>query len=92
MSHFFLYAPTKVVKKTFEATTQFAKHVISKVGPHLHKTYKSPNPAANVRRRNEKVAMDLIYANVPAVDNGSLQAWLCWLNRAYEQAGQMYRQ
>ena len=73
---FFLHAPADVVKKTFQATTQFAKHVINKVGPHIHKTYKSPNPASNVPRRNEKVATDLIYANCPAIDDGSLKAWL----------------
>ena len=40
-------------------------------GLQLRKTYKSPFPALNVHRRNEAVATDTVYADVPAVDNGS---------------------
>jgi len=38
---------------------------------HLTKHYKSPNPAFNVPRRNEAIATDTVYADTPAIDNGS---------------------
>ena len=41
---------------------------------HLKKHYHSPNPALNVRRHQEPVAMDYVYADVPAVDDGSMGA------------------
>ena len=40
----------------------------------LKQHFKSPFPALNVRRRQEDIATDTVYANVPAVDNGSLAA------------------
>ena len=36
--------------------------------------YKSRSPANNVHRRNEPVATDTVYADTPAVDDGSLCA------------------
>ena len=41
---------------------------------HLKKHYHSPNPALNVRRCQELVATDYVYADVPAVDDGSMGA------------------
>ena len=38
----------------------------------LKKHYKSPNPALNVHRRDEPVATDTVYADVPAVDSGGV--------------------
>jgi hypothetical protein len=40
----------------------------------LKRAFKSPNPALNVTRRNEPVACDIVYANVPAIDDGSIAA------------------
>mmetsp|Transcript_22842 Transcript_22842/g.34620 ORF Transcript_22842/g.34620 Transcript_22842/m.34620 type:complete len:658 (+) Transcript_22842:2551-4524(+) len=65
---YFCWLPLDIVKKTFQATTQFARIPMS---THLTKHYKSPNPALNVHRRNEAIATDTVYADVPAVDDGS---------------------
>ena len=72
---YFLHVPTEKVKRTFEATTQFAGSVVS--GRNLLQTIQSPFPAHNVWRRNEPVATDTIFAQVPAIDtNGQTQAQL----------------
>jgi hypothetical protein len=42
----------------------------------LKRAFKSPNPTLNVTRRNEPVACDIIYADVPAIDDGSIAAVL----------------
>jgi hypothetical protein len=65
---YFLHVPPEKIRKTFQVTTQFATNVMS--GPHIQQTIKSPYPAHNVLRRNEPVASDTIYAEVPAVDTG----------------------
>jgi hypothetical protein len=44
------------------------------VGTHLKRTFKSPFPALNVRRREEPVATDTVYSDTPAIDNGATQA------------------
>ena len=41
---------------------------------HLKKQYHSPNPALNIHCHNEQVATDYVYADVPAVNNGSMGA------------------
>ena len=64
----FGWLPVDIIKKTFEATTQFARLPIS---THLKERFKSPFPACNVLRRNENVATDTIFADVPAIDDGS---------------------
>ena len=63
----FGWLSTKTIKKTFEQTTQHARM------PHgtiLQKHYKSPFPALNVKRRDEPVATDTVYSDVPAIDGG----------------------
>ena len=40
----------------------------------MKRTFKSPNPALNVTRRNEPVACDIVYADTPAVHDGSTAA------------------
>jgi hypothetical protein len=37
----------------------------------LKKTFRSPHPALNVYRRNEDVACDIVYSDVPAIFDGS---------------------
>jgi hypothetical protein len=34
--------------------------------------FKSPNPTLNVTRLNEAVAYDIVYSDVPAIDDGSI--------------------
>ena len=60
-----------VIKRTFAATTQFARMPTSTI---LQKHYKSPFPACNVHRRNESVATDTVYSNTAAVDSGAFSA------------------
>ena len=64
---FFGYAPADVVKNTFRATTQFARNVVRL--PFRHH-FKSRFPALNVRRRNEPVATDTVFSDVPSVVTG----------------------
>jgi hypothetical protein len=63
----FAWLPENVVKETFKNTTQYARMPMSTV---LKKHYKSPFPALNVHRREEALATDTVYSNVPAVDSG----------------------
>ena len=71
---FFLHTTADVVKRTFEATTQYARTNIG--GLQLKKTFKTPFPACNIHRRNEAVATDTIYSDTPAIDDGSKIAQL----------------
>jgi len=59
---------TNVIQKTFKNTTQYAHIPNSEV---LKKHYKSPNPVLNVHRRQEDIATDSVFANCPAIDDGS---------------------
>ena len=69
---FFLYATADVIKRTFKATTQYARTTMG--GMHMKNTYRSPFPALNVHRRHEPVATDTVYADEPAIDNGCMAA------------------
>ena len=63
-----------MIQKTFENTTQLGRLGAVK-GLKLWKRIKAPNPALNIPRRNEPVAMDTIYGpGCPAVDDGSTAA------------------
>jgi hypothetical protein len=57
-----------IIKKPFEHTTQYTRLPSGTV---LKRSFKSPNPALNIARRNEAVACDIVYAHVPAISNGS---------------------
>jgi hypothetical protein len=50
----------QIIQKTVEHTTQYAR---IPCGTLLKHTFKSPNPALNVMRRNEPVACDIVYAD-----------------------------
>jgi hypothetical protein len=65
----FGFVPTKRIQKTIENTTQFCR---LDVRLPLRKHYKSRFPAANVHRRNEVVATDTFFSDVPAHDDGIL--------------------
>jgi hypothetical protein len=73
--HFILvspgWLPTDIIKKTFEVTTQYARMPLNTV---LRKHFKSPNPAVNIRRRDEPIATDTIQSDVPAIDGGEKYA------------------
>jgi hypothetical protein len=65
------YALSLAGRQTFEHTTQYAR---LPTGTLLKKAYKSPNPALNVYRRQEDVACDIVYSDVPAIYDGSIAA------------------
>jgi hypothetical protein len=67
----FAWLPTNIIKKTFEVTTQYARMPLNTI---LCKLFKSPNPAVNVRCRDEPAAMDTIQSDVPAIDGGEKYA------------------
>jgi hypothetical protein len=58
---------TKTIKKTLEQTTQYAR---MPNGTILKKHYKSPFPALNVQRRDERVTKDPVYSDAPDIDGG----------------------
>ena len=60
---YFLHVSAEKVKHTFENTTRYAAKVVS--GHNIYQTIKSPYPAYNVWRRNEPVATDTIFSEVP---------------------------
>ena len=41
---------------------------------HLQRHYRSPFPALNVRRRDEDVATDTVYADTPDIEHGYMAA------------------
>ena len=71
---FFLRAIANIVKRTFNATMQYA-HSVS-TSTHMKKAFWSPFPALNVHRRQEPVATDTVYSDEPAIDDGSMAAQL----------------
>ena len=71
LRHFFSWASVESVEKTFQATMQLGR--LSNA-VHLKEHCHSPNPALNVRHRQEPIATDYVYADVPAVENGSMGA------------------
>jgi hypothetical protein len=42
----------------------------------LKKTFNSPNPALNVLHHDEAIACDIVHADVPDIDDGSISAVL----------------
>jgi hypothetical protein len=63
----FGWVPAERIKKTLEATTQFARNTL--VLP-FRKHFKTRFPAANVPRLDEVVATDTFFAAEPALDDG----------------------
>ena len=68
---FFAFLPTEIVRRTLQATTQYARVPMSDT---TKRFYKSPFPALNVARRNEDLLTDVIYSDTPAIDDGSTSA------------------
>jgi hypothetical protein len=76
----FGFVPTKRIQKTIEHTTQFCR--LDARLP-LLKHFKSRFPAANIPHRNEIVATDTFFSDVPAHDdtrNGSAILWYYQFN------------
>ena len=71
LRRFFGWASVNLVEKTFQVMMQMGR--LSNA-IHLKKHYRSPNPALNVRRHQEPVATDYVYADVANVDDGSMGA------------------
>ena len=67
----FAWLPKLVMQKTFDCTTQYAR-IPMRV--HLQSHYCSPFPALNVNRRNEALATDTVYADVPDIEHGHVAA------------------
>jgi hypothetical protein len=65
---FFGWLSANIIRKTFEHTTQYAR---LPAGTLLKKPFKSPNPALNVYHRQDDVACDIVYSDVPAISDGS---------------------
>src|SRR6056300_1198686 len=67
----FAWLPKLVVQKTFDCTTQLARIPMS---VHLQRHFRSPFPALNVSRRNEALATDTVYSDVPDIEHGHVAA------------------
>ena len=63
----FAWLGTDIVKKMFERTTQYGR---LPMGTCLRQMFRSANPALNVQRRDEDVASDVVFSDIPAVDGG----------------------
>jgi hypothetical protein len=70
---YFAHLPASVVKATFKHTTQNMRLPPSS---YLHKMFKSPNPSANLKGRDEADATDLIYSDTLAINGGEKCAHL----------------
>jgi hypothetical protein len=65
LCHYFLNVSADTVKHTLSNTTQFARNV--DISPNMFKKFRSPFPACNIKCRNEAVATDTIYSDIPAI-------------------------
>jgi hypothetical protein len=60
-----------IINKSFQYTTQYAR---LPTATNLKTSFKSPYPALNVTRIKEVFACDIVYYNVPDIDDGSIFA------------------
>ena len=68
MRPLFNWLPLNIIKKTFQLSAQYGRTPASAV---MKQTYRSPFPALNIKRRSEPVATDTVFADTPAIDDGS---------------------
>jgi hypothetical protein len=76
LARYAMYLPgsnLNTIKRTFEATTQLGTRGAVQ-GINLRDRILSPNPVLNIPRRNEDVATDTVYSNVPAIVDWSTAA------------------
>ena len=71
---YFLWQPPDIIRRTIENTTQFGRITPDPLPYKVR--FRTPYPAANVRRRNEAVSADTVYSNTPAIDGGETAAIL----------------
>ena len=64
-----------IVQKTMEQSTQWGVSLPNTFP--MKKHLKSRNPAPNIPRRHEAVAMSTVFSDTPAVDSGVKQAQVC---------------
>ena len=76
----FGYSSEDIVKITFQATTQLGR---LSSATHLKRQYRSLNLALNVHHHNEPVATDTVYADTPAIDDGSTCTQLFFGTKTY---------
>ena len=76
---YLLYVDNNTIRYTIDATTQYGR-AISRA-TQLKSTFRSPFQALNIFRRNEAVASDTVYLSVPAIDDGSRLAQICFGRR-----------
>jgi hypothetical protein len=65
---FFGSMSSDIIEKTFEHTT---KYVRLPMGTMVKKAFWPSHPVFNIYRRNEDLAVDIIYSDVPAIFDGS---------------------
>jgi hypothetical protein len=70
---YFARLPASVVKATFEHTKQNMRLPPS---TYLHKMFKSHNPSANLKQRDEADATDQMFSDTPAINGGEKSAHL----------------
>jgi hypothetical protein len=70
---YFAHLPASVVKGTFKHTT---KNMRLPPSTYLHKMFKSPNPSANLKRRDEADYNNQIFSDIPANNGGEKSAHL----------------
>jgi hypothetical protein len=76
----FGWIPESRIKNTLHATTQFGRAV--QLFPFRHH-FKTRFPAANVAQFNDDVAMDTMFADIPAHDDGILGHGGCTMAQVY---------
>ena len=76
----FGWLPIERIKKTIQATTQFARNAPRYP---FRKHYRTRWPAANVDRWNEDVATDTFFSDTPAHDDGILGHSGCTMAQIY---------
>ena len=69
----FNWLPINLSKKNFQLSTQNVRTPASSM---LKKTYHSPFPEFNVKRRSDLVATDNVYSETPEIDDGSTYSQL----------------
>jgi hypothetical protein len=69
--YLFAWLPTKIIKKTFENTTQHASLPMS---TYMKQQYRSPFLALNMHRRDVSVATAMVYSDTPAIYSGCTSA------------------
>jgi hypothetical protein len=70
---YFAHLPASVVKATFKHTTQNMRLPPS---TYLNKMFKSPNPSANLKQRDEADSTNQIFSDTPAINGGEKSAHL----------------